>query len=203
MTLNGSSRAAVFAAALSALALAGAGVAQAQLRGGEAPSLRPAAPAPPLIGLSGPAETVEDAFDAGRAWEDCGFGDAEACNELGWRHEFGRGVRQDMDLAVALYRRACDGGDGIACSNLGYLYSEGQGVPLDHAQANRLLDLACLRRSERGCALLGYQTYHGHGARADLDEAARLYDLACDLGSSHGCRNLGRGCGSHGTSRDR
>ena len=62
-------------------------------------------------------------------------GDAEAQFEMGVLHQYGRGVPQDFDRAVALYRKAAEQRHLGAQSNLGILYVSGLGIPRDYGEA--------------------------------------------------------------------
>ena len=50
-------------------------------------------------------------------------------------YESGKGVEQNMDMAIQLYSKSADGGFGTAQSYLGDIYYEGRGVSQDYAKA--------------------------------------------------------------------
>src|SRR5689334_7019543 len=69
-----------------------------------------------------------------------------ACSNLGYLYDTGRGVWKDQAKANELYQRACDGddADGYGCSALGTNYLYGQsGLEKDEAKAAKLFQLAC------------------------------------------------------------
>ena len=57
------------------------------------------------------------------------------CSRLGSIHEDGVGVKQDLDRAIALYRKACAGGKLRGCDALGVMLSNGKGTTADPQQA--------------------------------------------------------------------
>jgi len=58
-------------------------------------------------------------------------------------YEYGDGVPKNYLLAMADFRKACDGGNAPACSRLGDLYETGFGVSKDPAKAAALYRKAC------------------------------------------------------------
>ena len=69
-------------------------------------------------------------------------GDATAQFTLGYMHQFGQGVAQDLDKAARWYRRAAEQGHPAAQYNLGVFHQDGQGAPRDDVAAYMWLDLA-------------------------------------------------------------
>ena len=62
-------------------------------------------------------------------------GDARAQTNLGRMYYNGRGLGQDYQQALLLFRQAADQGFTSAQFNLGVMYDNGQGVGQDHKQA--------------------------------------------------------------------
>ena len=62
-------------------------------------------------------------------------GDATAQNNLGWRYDMGRGVKQDFKEAVKWYRKAAEQNYAGALYRLGMAYANGRGVEKDDKEA--------------------------------------------------------------------
>lgn len=62
-------------------------------------------------------------------------GYTNAMNNLGRLYEYGYGVPQNIDKAIALYNKAAQKGNGTACYNLGWCYQYGNGVDIDLEKA--------------------------------------------------------------------
>lgn len=72
--------------------------------------------------------------------------------ELGFHHEYGRGVRKDVKRAGELYRKGCDGGNAIGCSNLGMCYRLARcGLPKNTRRAVELYKKACDGGFKKAC----------------------------------------------------
>ncbi|MGQ4274804.1 tetratricopeptide repeat protein [Terrihabitans sp. B22-R8] len=69
-------------------------------------------------------------------------GDALAQGQLGYLHEYGRGVPQDFALAAHWYICAAEQGEPTAQHLLGLLFDKGRGVPLDVIMSHKWLNLA-------------------------------------------------------------
>src|ERR1035437_3339949 len=67
----------------------------------------------------------------------CTRGNGQACGELAFMYDLGRGVARDSTRAEALYLKACDAGNAGACGNLGVMY-EGSGLAKDTSRASAL-----------------------------------------------------------------
>jgi uncharacterized protein len=61
---------------------------------------------------------------------------------LGYLFETGRGVPQNYTEAAMWYRRAAEQGDSLAQYSLGLLYDRGKGVPQDIVEASKWLNLS-------------------------------------------------------------
>ncbi|MDD7600772.1 MAG: tetratricopeptide repeat protein, partial [Campylobacter sp.] len=55
-------------------------------------------------------------------------GEMHGCGNLGTMYAKGEGVEEDLDKAVQLFKKACDGGNMHGCFNLGLMYAFGSGV---------------------------------------------------------------------------
>jgi TPR repeat protein len=66
----------------------------------------------------------------------------EAMIMLAGKYERGRGVPQDLERAVALYKRAADKRIPAAFYHLGVLTADGRGLDRDLREAMRLMTLA-------------------------------------------------------------
>ncbi|MBM3603922.1 MAG: hypothetical protein FJX25_03995 [Alphaproteobacteria bacterium] len=121
----------------------------------------------------------------------CEGGYARACRAYGYSHHHGRGIPQNFERAVDLYRRACESSDLDACFNLGLMYRDGLGVPVNAERAVALYRQACEGGNAAGCGHLGIMYEDGIGVSADAERAVALYRQACEGGNTAGCAYLG------------
>jgi Sel1 repeat len=63
----------------------------------------------------------------------------QACANVGFYYDIGKGVPVNPELAAAFYKRGCDGNNAQACTGLGMLYKNGRGVEGDKSRAKVLL----------------------------------------------------------------
>ena len=76
--------------------------------------------------------------------EKCQDGDFKICTELGNDYYYGNGVvTKDINKAIQLYEKACDGGEVFSCSNLGHAYYKGEEVTKDFNKAAHFYKKAC------------------------------------------------------------
>lgn len=114
----------------------------------------------------------------------CDGGDLRACGDLGRMLALGQGGARDVDAAIALLKRACDGGsEGAgACGNLGMIYING-GKPAEHELGAGLLERACAQGDGLACDRIG--GFYAMGAKGFARQERRAADLlerACALG---------------------
>ena len=86
--------------------------------------------------------------------EKCQDGDFEICTELGKAYYYGNGVTKDINKAIQLYEKACDGGVMFSCSDLGDAYNKGEEVTKDFNKAAHFYKKACDGRLTEGCVNL-------------------------------------------------
>ena len=87
--------------------------------------------------------------------EKCQDGDFKICTELGNDYYYGNGVvTKDINKAIQLYEKACDGGEVFSCSNLGHAYYKGEEVTKDFNKAAHFYKKACDGRLTEGCVNL-------------------------------------------------
>lgn len=83
----------------------------------------------------------------------------------------------NRELAVHLFRKACDGGDSFGCHNLAVAYAQGRGVDADPARAAAYFGRACERR-DRSPVLPSQSSYpRGWGCHRTTFERR-----PCDVG---------------------
>jgi hypothetical protein len=125
----------------------------------------------------------------------CDAGNPLACTNIGWMAQNGVGIHTDLEAAVRLYKRGCDGSacsgrNDLGCLNLGRLYRDGVGVKQDDERAMSLFHLVCDYGSEaaaRAC-------FNAGALYEDRHEAARAvpyYQRACDKKDAEACQRLG------------
>ena len=96
----------------------------------------------------------------------------------------GQGGKKDMDAAVSVLKRACDGGgEGtVACGHLGMIYLNDSKLA-DHAAGSQLLARACSQGDGLACDRLGgFYTVGAKGFVKDERRAVDLLERACALG---------------------
>src|SRR5439155_27051031 len=134
----------------------------------------------------------------------CDAGNSLACTNLGWMLQFGHGLKIDLEEAVRVYRRgcqgsACGGPNNVGCVNLGRMLSDGVGVKADPFEATRIFRQVCDRSPlndedageiARACSLAGTASLIGKGAAKDIQAAMALLEKGCSAGDSFGCFNL-------------
>jgi TPR repeat protein len=121
-------------------------------------------------------------------------GDADAQFLLGVWHHQGLGVPEDLDEAVAWYRRAAEQGQPEAQSNLGVMYLEGRGVTQDDAEALQWLRRAADQGVAQAEFSLGWMYLHGRGVPEDSAEAATWLERAAEQGLAAAQVDLGLLC---------
>ncbi len=116
----------------------------------------------------------------------------------------------NIDKAVKLLAKSCDGGELNACVNLGYIYTRGLSVKKNFSKGYNLLKKACDGGSDKGCIVLGNSIIEEEGnlwynfqksktpTPKDEKEHQKRYDMgtkylkkACQNNSSAGCNYLG------------
>lgn len=117
----------------------------------------------------------------------CGQKHAQACNDLGDLHYFGRGVEQNRTAATALYEMACAADNAEACFSLGYVLSQmelgGNGDP-------RVITL--FRKGCEGGYLDACSRYADRLIRnGDQDGALIVLKKTCNKGNEDSCLSLG------------
>ena len=137
----------------------------------------------------------------------CDDGNPLACTNLGFIYQNGHGVPIDLDAALRLYIRACDGSrcsgrNNLGCVNLGRLYRDGIGVKADPERAISLFREVCDRPSRlgdaedaaniaRACSSAGTTWLYGEGVARDIPRSLGLLEKGCRAGDTLGCFNLG------------
>ncbi|HPD91148.1 MAG: sel1 repeat family protein [Rhodobacter sp.] len=117
----------------------------------------------------------------------CDAGQFLACAQLGFRHQTGDGVAQDMAVARDLYRLACAHGEPVGCTNLAEAHRSGLGLPPDMDEALRLFDIGCDGQDSYACTTLGDILAGGRGVPRDVARARVAYERGCALGDPMAC----------------
>jgi len=135
----------------------------------------------------------------------CDDGNPLACTNLGWLYQNGKGVAVDLDAALRLYKRACDGSrcsgrNNLGCVNLGRLYRDGIGVKADPERAIGIFREVCDRSPvgtedaeniARACSTAGTTWIFTEGIAHDVPRSLGLLEKGCAAGDTFGCFNLG------------
>ena len=115
----------------------------------------------------------------------------QALAKLGILYSEGKGVEQNIEEALGLYREAAELGDMTALNNLGVAYFLGEGVPRDEAQAFSWFEKAALAGSTGAMDNIGSMYSAGRGVPQDYSQAAVWYRKAADMGRATAMCNLG------------
>ena len=124
------------------------------------------------------------------AWHPWSYGArAASCGTLGYRTEYGTGVRADPGEAAALYQKACAGGDAMSCGKLrGSMYN-----PTAHQPAAVGAAAQSRKKCEAGgaedCFHAGVAYEHGIGVYRDPARAREYYRQACLAGFRPACQH--------------
>lgn len=99
---------------------------------------------------------------------------------------------EDVEKAVSLWQRGCDGGGTEACVKLGNLYAKGREVERDWEKAEKLFKKACDAGDMRGCNNYASTLYKNNEETEELTRrVAGIYEKTCKKGFGMSCYNLG------------
>jgi len=136
--------------------------------------------------------TPPDPATLERMGQECEGGGGGACTGLGDMYRLAQGVPQDLDRAVANYRKGCDKGFLPACHRLGVMYELGEGVPAAAAGAVAFYERGCNGGDAPSCRDMGTLNQRGAvGVPPDLGRTRSLYEKACGLGDGWSCLTAG------------
>lgn len=121
-------------------------------------------------------------------------GDAHAQNELGSRHEYGRGVNRDVSQAFTWYMKAASQGFAESQNNLGRLLERGQGIERNPAEAATWFRRSAEQGYAPGQLNYGNALAYGRGIEVDLEGSVTWYQLAVDQGNVEAMNSLGLAC---------
>jgi TPR repeat protein len=132
---------------------------------------------------------------------------AAACSKLGIYYDLfegDAGVPVDLQQAMSLYRKGCEGGDGDGCISEADHYDTGEGVALDVAKANslydqglKLLQQACDANQLGACMSLSL-AYRESADPKDYQKNHAINEKLCNMDSSQcGSLALEYAYGSH------
>lgn len=109
-------------------------------------------------------------------------GDAQAQFELGRAYEDGKGVAQDDEQAVQLFRKSADQGNARAQNALGVMYALGRGVQRDKEEAVRWYKKAAKQGLAEALYNVAISYYNGEGVGEDISAAYAWMMLAQSKG---------------------
>jgi TPR repeat protein len=102
---------------------------------------------------------------------------------LGWLYARGKGVQQNLPLALRLYTYAANGGSTEAAYRVGMMYRYGEGVQQDASAAAQWFYKAGKEGYTQAEAELGYMFYTGEGTRKSDTAALAWFVPAAQAGS--------------------
>ena len=127
-------------------------------------------------------------------------GDAASMNDYAISYEWGKGVKQNMRLAILWYRKAIDGGNLFALNNLAHIYIKGDQRYRNLKVGIRYAKFAAEHGEEMAQNLIGLCYEEGTGLRKNYRKAFEWYTKAvencagpCAEHNLARCYRLGRG----------
>lgn len=118
-------------------------------------------------------------------------GDRPAQRGMGWLHEFGQGVPQDLPAAMAWYQKAAAQGDAFSQYRIGLMHEHGRGVPRDMARALEWYRKSADAGWAEAQSQLGWAYLSGTGVPRDVAQGAAWTRKAAAQGDTIGELNLG------------
>ena len=118
----------------------------------------------------------------------CAAGDLAGCSHLAPMYEWGEPLGRDLNKAIDLYTKTCDGGFPRDCHALAKMLLRG-GISLrrDPARAIPLLEKACDRDVAVACRDLASMLERGDGITRNPSRARTLMAKACAGGDKEAC----------------
>jgi len=104
---------------------------------------------------------------------------------LGQAYFEGKGVAQDVAMALRLYRLAAEQGLPQAQTELGRAYAKGEGVQKDAGEAYRWYHLAADQGYPPAQAYMARANFRGLGVKKDDAQAARWARMAAEKGDAY------------------
>ena len=117
--------------------------------------------------------------------------DAEKQNDLGYKYQYGKGVKKDLTKAIYWYRKAAEQGYAMAQYNMGVCYANGRGVTQDYAEAVKWYRKAAEQGYADAQNNLGVCYYGGKGTKKDYQLAVFWFKRAAENGDAYAQNNLG------------
>ena len=105
-------------------------------------------------------------------------GEPRAKNKLGLKYTYGRGVAQDHERAMTLFREAAEAGETHALNNIGWMYRDGRGVSKDYKEAAKWFRKSAEAGNSWAMLNLGLLYKDGRGVSQDDEEAVRWFRKA-------------------------
>lgn len=101
-------------------------------------------------------EDLEINYDEAAVYQEkaCSGGSVEGCTSLGLLYADGQGVKKDLNKALALWQKACNGNAAVnarGCHMLAISYDLGDGVAKDPVRARMLYGKACRLGAKIAC----------------------------------------------------
>lgn len=118
-------------------------------------------------------------------------GDSKALFEIGNRYAEGRGVAEDMTVAVQWYEKAAEQNLAPAQYRLASFYEKGIGVAKDVVKARRFYEQAASQGNASAMHNLAVLNAMGADGKSDNIAAARWFQRAAELGVRDSQFNLG------------
>jgi hypothetical protein len=123
----------------------------------------------------------------------CQAGNAMSCDLAGIFYRWGNsgGVKQDLALARAYFKKSCEGGAARGCLDFGVSLEHGIGGATEIDSAYSIYKKSCEDGEPIGCTWLGTLYENGSGVNANPEKAMKLYQQGCNGGHEVGCTFLG------------
>lgn len=125
----------------------------------------------------------EEYTEAIKLVEDCKEGDLKSCLNLGAIYENIRG-KKNVNKAIELFTKVCDGNYSSGCSSLGMLYDRGKLVPTDRELAVQYYIKSCKLGNTLACIHLKrikrYEPEYGKAAERKYMDYVRTNSYSKD-----------------------
>ena len=117
-------------------------------------------------------------------------GSAKAQYKLGMRYENGRGLKNDLRMAVSLFRISANNGYAKSQCELGFCYKNGTYVQKNYKRAVEYFELAASNGNDDAIRALGKCYERGEGVKRDPKRAFDCFRRSARLGNHNARKDL-------------
>jgi hypothetical protein len=99
-------------------------------------------------------------------------------------YEYGSGVPQDLEKAIALYEQAVELHQAESMFNLALMYASGRGVPLNYIASRALFEKAAQLEHAPSVYYIGVFKTYGYGCDVNYEQAIHWFERAAHMDDS-------------------